>query len=435
MTRVEGDGEIEVVVAADGRTEVRLGIFEAPRLFESILRGRHGAETPDITARICGICPVAYQMSAAQAVEEAWDVRLPAPLVGLRRLLYTGEWIESHALHIHLLHAPDFFGFDSAMAMAERHRAQVVRGLEIKKAGNAIVRLLGGRAIHPVNVRIGGFHSLPSASALAGLRDQLRRTTDLADDVVDWVAAFDFPPLTRAYRFLALREPGHYACLRGQLADDQGMNVPVSAFGDHVREFQVPHSTALHAAFDDARAPSLSGPLARFAINRAELRPRAAAAARRAGLNDVCTNPHRSIVVRAVEVLHALEEAVALIEEFPGCRQASVPWQVRAGIWHGASEAPRGLLYHRYEFDGDGRILAAAIVPPTSRNQPAMEADLHAFVTSHLELDDAAIARGCERVVRAADPCISCATHFVTVRRGNAPATDHPRPKAAFRAG
>jgi sulfhydrogenase subunit alpha len=381
---------------------VRLGIFEAPRLFESILRGRHGAETPDITARICGICPVAYQMSAAQAVEEAWDVRLPAPLVGLRRLLYTGEWIESHALHIHLLHAPDFFGFDSAMAMAERHRAQVVRGLEIKKAGNAIVRLLGGRAIHPVNVRIGGFHSLPSASALAGLRDQLRRTTDLADDVVDWVAAFDFPPLTRAYRFLALREPGHYACLRGQLADDQGMNVPVSAFGDHVREFQVPHSTALHAAFDDARAPSLSGPLARFAINR---------------------------------VLHALEEAVALIEEFPGCRQASVPWQVRAGIGHGASEAPRGLLYHRYEFDGDGRILAAAIVPPTSRNQPAMEADLHAFVTSHLELDDAAIARGCERVVRAADPCISCATHFVTVRRGNAPATDHPRPKAAFRAG
>ena len=411
LARIEGEGALDVVVR-DGVVEsASLQIYEPPRFFEALLRGRQHTEAPDITARICGICPVAYQTSAWLAVEDACGVTPDAGIAALRRLLYCGEWISSHALHIYLLHAPDFLGYDDVLGLAADHRSKVERGLRIKKAGNAVLERVGGRAVHPVNPRLGGFHRAPTRGELAPLAEQLRRALDDALATVWWVATFDFPELELPHELLALHRPDVYAIEAGSLLSSGGLAFTARDFSEHVVEHQVPHSTALQATLDGQRY--LTGPLARYTISSGLLSETARQAAADAGLGATCRNPFRSIVVRAVELVYVVEEALRLIAEYerPDPPAAEVP--PVAGVGHGVSEAPRGLLYHRYEIDADGRILSAVIVPPTSQNQGAIEADLAEVVSAHLDLDDAALTSLCERTIRNYDPCISCSTHFL----------------------
>ncbi|MCK2215924.1 nickel-dependent hydrogenase large subunit [Actinomadura sp. ATCC 31491] len=420
LTRVEGEGGL-LVRARGGRVaEVRLEIYEPPRFFEALLRGRSWTEAPDLTARVCGICPVAYQMSACQALESLCGVTVDGPLRDLRLLLYYGEWIESHALHIHLLHAPDFLGYPSGIAMAAGHRAEVERGLALKKAGNELVAAVGGRAVHPVNVRVGGFYRAPGRAELAPVAERLRHALDAALETVAWVSGFDFPDVEHDYRFLALRHPAEYAVLSGEVAvsDGPGLPVrrwPVEEWPGHVAEEQVPYSTALRARLD-GRPGYLTGPLARYALNAGRLSPAAARAAAEAGLGPVCRNPYRTIVVRAVETVHACEEALRLLAAYTPPDPPALPVEPRAGVGHGASEAPRGTLYHRYRVDEAGLITEAAIVPPTAQNQARIEDDLRALVEPRLDLPAERLAALCEAAVRNHDPCISCSAHFLDLR-------------------
>ncbi|MFC7728236.1 Ni/Fe hydrogenase subunit alpha [Actinomadura keratinilytica] len=412
LARVEGEGAMYVRIRGSEVQQVRLDIYEPPRFFEALLRGRSYAEPPDITARICGICPVAYQMSACRAVEDACGVTVDGPLNDLRRLLYCGEWIESHALHVYLLHAPDFLGYPSAIDLARDDRALVERGLRLKKAGNALMETLGGRAIHPVNVRVGGFYRTPHPTELRPLAETLRHALDDALATVRWAAGLDFPDFTHDHEYLALTTAGGYPLESGTPRTTGGRSFTAAGFEHHVVETQVPHSTALHARLADG-ARYMTGPLARFSLNRDRLPPIAAQAAADAGLGAECRNPFQSIVVRAVEIVCAVEEALRLISAYRPPERPHVPAAPRAGIGHGATEAPRGLLYHRYGLDAQGRITAARIVPPTSQNQAAIEDDLRRFVAARLDLDDAALTRACERAIRNYDPCISCSTHFL----------------------
>lgn len=412
LARVEGEGALHVVVR-DGEVErADLQIYEPPRFFEALLRGRAYTEPPDITARICGICPVAYQTSAIAAIENACGVVVRGPIADLRRLLYCGEWISSHALHIYLLHAPDFLGYPDAVALATDHRDIVERGLALKKAGNAILEVVGGRAIHPINVRVGGFYAAPSQAQLDKLAAQLRPALDAAAATVRWVAGFDFPDLELEHELLAVHDPAGYAIERGTtLRRSAGPAFTVDAFSNHVVEEHVAHSTALRARLDGARY--LTGPLARYTLNHQHLSPLALELAADAGLGNECRNPFRSIVVRAVETVYAVEEALRLIESYRQPEPSSVGVQARDGVGHGVSEAPRGLLYHRYEIGADGLIRSATIVPPTSQNQAAIEDDLRRVVAANLDLGDGPLTGLCERTVRNYDPCISCSTHFL----------------------
>lgn len=415
LARVEGEGAL-YIETVDGRVaDVQLRIYEPPRFFEAFLRGRSYLEPPDITARICGICPVAYQMSACRAIEDACGVVVDGPLELLRRILYAGEWIGSHSLHIYLLHAPDFFGLDSAVQLAQRDRASVERGLRLKKTGNTLIECIGGRAIHPVNVRVGGFHRAPSVRELRQLRPDLERALDDAVATVEWVAGFEFPDLWHDYTFVSLREPDHYPVLGGRVVSNRGLDISEAELLDRVTEEQVEHSNALHATLDGDHY--LCGALARYSLNRDRLRPAAAAAARDAGLGDTCTNPYQSIVVRAVEVLHACEEALAAIDAYEEPDAPAVTVEPRAGVGYGCTEAPRGLLFHRYVLDADGTITDAVIVPPTSQNQATIEHDLWHLVEENLALDDETLTHRCEVAIRNHDPCISCATHFLDLER------------------
>jgi sulfhydrogenase subunit alpha len=424
LARVEGEGGLEVRVRGGRVTDVKFRIFEPPRLFEAFLRGRQFTEAPDITARICGICPVAYQMSSVHAMEAACGVTVDGPLRELRRLLYCGEWIESHALHVVMLHAPDFLGYESAVHMAKDHAGQVTNGLALKKTGNAIVTLLGGREIHPINVRVGGFYRTPTKRELRVLVEPLERARDQARAMLDWVKTFEFPDFVRDYEFVALRHPHEYALNEGSIASSLGLDIPASDYERHFVEEHAQHSNALQGAKrapvegdPGALKPYLVGPLARYSLNFDRLTPAVQQAARDAGLGPVCRNPFHSILVRSVETLWAVEEALRIIGAYEPPAAPAVRVEPRAGTGVGATEAPRGLLVHRYRIEADGGIADAKIIPPTSQNQRSIEDDLWKFIEPRLELDDATLTWQCEQAVRNYDPCISCATHFLKLRR------------------
>jgi coenzyme F420-reducing hydrogenase alpha subunit len=413
LARVEGEGAMYVRVAGGEVADVKLRIYEPPRFFEAFLRGRAFTEAPDITSRICGICPIAYQMSAVRAMEDACGVRIDeGPIRQLRRLIYCGEWIESHSLHIHLLHAPDFLGYPGFVEMARDHPRLATTGLALKKAGNQLMALVGGREVHPINVRVGGFYRAPSRRELHTLLDPLEQARDMALETARWAATLSFPDVELEPEHVALHDAAGYPVDRGRIVSDRGLDIEPAQFDQQFVEEQVEHSTALHARIR-SRGSYLTGPLARYSLSSEQLRPLAREAAREAGLGAGCRNPFQSIVVRAVELVQAADDALAIIAAYEPPDRPAVEIHPRRGVGHGATEAPRGLLYHRYELDEDGTILDARIVPPTSQNQRVIEEDLREVVERSIDLDDERLRLRCEQAIRNHDPCISCSTHFL----------------------
>lgn len=421
LARVEGEGALHVSVDGDEITDLRLEIYEPPRFFESFLRGRGFGEPVDITARICGICPVAYQMSATNALEQIAGVAVTDAIRDLRRLLYAGEWIESHVLHIGFLHAPDFLGVSSGIELAGEHPDLIRDVLQLKKIGNEIMEVVGGRPIHPVNVRLGGVYRAPDRDEIARLAEPLEWARAAAYALVEWVSGFDFPSLVLDHELVSLRHAVEYPMLDGRLMSDRGLDIDIEAFDTEFTEHHVAHSTALHGRRSNGDI-YLTGPLARWANNRDRVPVEVDDLARRLRVPDVERNPFRSIVIRSLEVLIAVLTAQEIVGRYVRPDQASAKVQPTAGVGWGATEAPRGVLLHRYETDVDGRILDARIIPPTAQNQPAIEADVRRVVERHITAYPASSADSdrelqhlCETAVRNHDPCISCATHFLSI--------------------
>jgi coenzyme F420-reducing hydrogenase alpha subunit len=420
LARVEGEGALDLTIAGGRIEDLRLRIFEPPRLFEKLLEGRSYAEVPDIVARICGICPVAYQMTAVHALEEAFGAEVTPWVRAMRRLIYCGEWVESHALHIHLLAAPDFFGYESAIAMARDYPDEVRRGLRLQGLGNDIIRLLGARSVHPVGVRVGGFHHAPSLQAVRALAERIEAALPDARELVRWTARFALPPDHQAFTCVGLRHPNEYPMNEGRIVSSNGVALDLGAgeFETRFTETHVPHSTALHAHLDGS--PYLVGPLARINLGSGHLPREVHETLAGTGVHFPSDNMFHSVVARAVEIQYALLEALRLLREYavPEAPYVEVAARESEGAW--ATEAPRGLIWHRYEVDAHGRICSARIVPPTSQNQARIEEDLReSIVRLGTDRDDAELRQRAEMVIRNYDPCISCATHFLrlSVRR------------------
>ncbi len=415
LARVEGEGALKVRIHDNKVEEVQLKIFEPPRFVEAFLRGRSYLEAPDITARICGICPVAYQMSSTHAMERALGMKVGGQIRALRRLLYCGEWIESHPLHIYLLHAPDFLGYEDAIRMAKDYPDAVKNGLALKKVGNALMTLLGGREIHPINVRVGGFYRAPTVGELKEFRPQLETALKIAEETVRFAAGLDFPAVEEDYEFVSLRHEHEYPFNEGDLVSNKGLHVPQDHWEEVFEEVHMPYANALQSIRKGTGASYHVGPLARYANNRDHLTGRADAMARAVGLENVVRNPYKSIIVRAVETVYAVEEALRIIDAYERPQPSWIePPPVTQTVTGGAvTEATRGILYHRYRVGPGGLIEDARIVAPTSQNQKRIEDDLRHLVERSMSLDEAALTDACERAVRNYDPCISCATHFL----------------------
>jgi sulfhydrogenase subunit alpha len=412
LARVEGEGGLYVKIKNRTVVDVKLRIFEPPRFFEAFLRGRDFTEVPDITARICGICPIAYQTSSVRAMENICGAEVDGQLRALRRLIYCGEYIESHVLHIYFLHAPDFLGYEDAIRMAKDYPDQVKMALKLKKIGNDLMVLVGGREIHPINVKVGGFYKVPEKKELESIAEKLKWALDAAIETAKLVATFEFPDLEQDYEYVALRQPDEYSLFDGRIVSNKGLDIAISDFEKHFEEQHVEHSTSLHSVHKEHGA-YLVGPQARFNLNFDRLTPTAQQVARSIGLKVPCNNPFKSIIVRSIETIFACEESLRIIKEYEKPKEPSVKVEPRAGVGCGCSEAPRGMLYHRYRIDDKGTILDAKIVPPTSQNQKIIESDLWQFVNKNVTLPTDKLTWQCEQAVRNYDPCISCSCHFL----------------------
>ncbi|OEJ65057.1 Ni/Fe hydrogenase subunit alpha [Magnetovibrio blakemorei] len=412
LSRVEGEGALDLHIRDGKIKDLKFRIFEPPRFFEALLRGRDFSEAPDITSRICGICPIAYLLGSSQAMEDALGVSVTGPLRDLRRLIYCGEWVESHVLHAAMLHAPDFLELDDALQIAKANPELVKKALKLKKLGNEILEVVGGRAVHPVNLKVGGFYKVPTKARVRSLIEPLKWAIDASRDLALAFGGFEFPDYEYDYTCVSMRHPDEYAIQDGRIISNRGLDIGVSEFPDHFVEEHVAHSNALHGKTKTGEA-YLVGPLARYNNNFDQLSKLAKATAKDAGLGKICINPFQSIIVRMVETLYAFEESLRIALAYEEPDASCVQVTPRAGTGHGCTEAPRGICYHRYSLDKNGLITKATIMPPTAQNQKQIEIDLHGVVERYMDLADEKLKWRCEQTIRNYDPCISCATHFL----------------------
>jgi sulfhydrogenase subunit alpha len=412
LARVEGEGGMYIGIKDGQIDEIRVDIYEPPRFFEGFLRDRYLQEVPDITARICGICPVAYQMSSVYALEHAVGYTITPSVRALRRLLYCGEYIESHALHIYMLQAPDLLKVDSVLQIAEIAPEVVKDALRMKKIGNQILKVIGGRSVHPVSACVGGFYSFPKAKALQEMLPDLKWGLEKSKETVRWAMTLDYPEMEVDYEFVAIHHPTEYAIIEGEILSSKRGIVPIEKFEQLYPEQHVRHSNAIHSRTAEGQ-PYIVGPLARLNLNAAQLGSEAKASIDEVGLTLPLTNPYKSLIARAVEMVDAFDLAIQLVEGYHPQGFSHPELKVKAGSGAACTEAPRGMLYHRYTINEQGFIQEARIIPPTAQNLARMEADLWQLAPEVIDLPQAEASLACEHLIRSYDPCISCATHFL----------------------
>jgi sulfhydrogenase subunit alpha len=419
ITRLEGEGALELSAKGDKIEALHLKIFEPPRLFERFLQGKSYKDVPDLSARICGICPMAYQLTSILAMEQLFDVSLPKPLVDLRKLMNLGEWLQSHSLHIHFLAMPDFYGFDSALQMASSHGDLLKRGMQIQEAGNTLMRLLGGRSVHPVGLQVGGFSALPTADAWDNARRQVNDAIPSAIALLKWTSELDLPDFSHDFVSVSLKGDSAYPINGGEIVSSDGLRITSEHYTDHFKEHQVRHSTAFYSLLDGK--DYLVGPLARMNHNFDVLPDNIRQVARQLGIEFPSQNMFCSIQARALECLWSLFAAQQILQFECPKGDANVAYEIRPGECSFSTEAPRGLIFHRYEIDETGKVEACCIIPPTSQNQARIEQDLKYSVSQYgLDKSDMELKQFCEQLIRNYDPCISCSTHFLdfTMHRG-----------------
>ena len=434
LARVEGEGALDLAIDNNQITDLKLRIYEPPRYFEKFLEGRNYYDVPDMVARICGICPVAYQMSATHAIESVFGTDASPWLRSMRRLFYCGEWLQSHSLHVHLLAVPDFLGFNSVIEMSAKFGDEVRRGLKLQAIGNDLVALFGARSVHPVGVKVGGFTRAPDKESVNDLLQRVTAAKQDAVDLVHWLDSFNFPEDEQDFISVALHHESEYPFNEGRLLSDHGLDIDISEFENHFREHHVDHSTALHCLLDGE--PYLVGPLARLNLNKQQLPTEVQSLMQELDTQFPSKNMFHSLVARGIEIYFCLLEAERLLSGYKVTDKPCMEIKINSGIGYGCTEAPRGILWHRYEMDKEGCVVKATIVPPTSQNQPRIEQDLKASLLKFgLDKAKAEIQLHAEKVIRNYDPCISCATHFLdlNLNRDTVTETDNSKGMTSFK--
>jgi len=410
IARVEGQGAINININKNGKIEnLQFKIFEPPRFFESFLIGRKYDEVMELASRICGICPVAHQITALRAIENALGIDPSDQTKDLRKLMAISAHIQSNVLSMYFLSLPDLMGYESAITISKDHMDIVKRALELKKLGNDITEIIGGRSVHPVTMLVDGFSSLPSKNKLQNIKKRLVNAKKDAYSTVDLFSNIKIPDFVRKCEHVAISDPKHYAINIGRLKSSEGLDIDEMDYRKHVYEKQKPYSTALHSYLKD-RGSFMVGPLPRINLNFDQLSSDAKYAVKNCCVKFPNYNPFVSHLARAIELVHDIDESIEIIDRLK-YKEEQRSIACKSGFGAAITEAPRGILYHSYQLDNNGIVKKVDIVPPTSHNAYNIERDISEFVQTIINLPLDEITLKCEMLIRAYDPCISCSAH------------------------
>jgi coenzyme F420-reducing hydrogenase alpha subunit len=415
LARIEGEGALNLRIKNGKLEKCELQIYEPPRYFEKFLEGREPNAIIDAVARICGICPLAYQAAFARAYETAFAIHLDSWIEDMRLLMFLGEWIESHYLHVHLLAAPDFLGYRSAIEMAEDYPLEVTRGVKLQQLGNEIIKLLGGRSVHPNGIKVGGFYRAPQIKEVKALLPKLYDSLQEAKQVIDWVSSLKFPHQEIPFKMVSLCHESDYPIFSDQITTSDGEYFHISDYDHHFKEFHAIQSTALHTTSHQGN-PILLGPLSRINLNFDKLPIHIQEIAKKTGVNWPSRNMFHSIIARSIEGYWAIEKAIQLCENYRYPEKPDTPYTTKAADVWGAVEAPRGIQIDHLLLNQQGIAEKIRISAPTSQNLPCMEADLRLSLENFgLDHSTDELRLHAEMVVRNYDPCVSCSSHFLTL--------------------
>jgi coenzyme F420-reducing hydrogenase alpha subunit len=412
VARIEGHGTITVDVEGGEVRDIKMEVIEPARMFESMVVGRRFDEAPLITSRICGICSPNHALTSIKAIEDALEIRVSERTTLLRKLLVYGSYLQNHATHLYLLAAPDYVGVPSVFPLAKTHPEVVERALRMKKLGNDLTKLVGGRPVHPVTAVVGGFTAEPGDDELAAFIEPLLAAAKDAAATVELFASFPVPDFTTAGDMLALASDGDYAIYDGNTcALDGAWCRPAGDYHEFVTETVVGHSNAKHSTVDGR--PFMVGALPRVNLSWDKLMPSARVVAKNAGFRPVSRNPFMNNLCQAVELVDASERCAGYIDSLLTRSGSSTPveFEMRESEGSGATEAPRGTLYHSLGISADGLITSGDVITPTAQNLANLEADMRAFAPTVARLPEAEFVLAVEQLVRAYDPCLSCSVH------------------------
>lgn len=421
LSRVEGHGDLVLNVRDKKIEKLIFRIPESPRFFEAMLVGKNWDKPSHITSRICGICSVAHTYASIRATENALDIVPNDMILKLRKLIFHHEIVQSNVLHVYFLAAPDFLGVGSVVPLIETHPEVVNIALRLKKTANDMVRIIGGRAIHPIRTVVGGFTKLPTEEEMYQMKDMLNAAYADMEASVAVFKTLELPAFKRETEYVSLSNKVDYAHYDGNIKSTDGWEIDPGDYLDKIKEKVVEHSTAKHCWAN--RDAFMVGALSRFNNNYEQLSDKAKEYAEELGLKAPCYNTYMNNIAQFVEVVHSVDDSIRLIDELleegMDDSKAIVEVKPKAGRGVGAVEAPRGLLIHDYTYDSDGKIEKANLIIPTGMNYANMEADMNAIVPGIIEKSEDEIRLACEMMIRAYDPCISCSTHFLNVRLVN----------------
>ena len=421
VSRVEGHGDLIINVKDRKIEQLIFRILESPRFFEAMLVGRKYDEPSHITSRICGICSVAHTCASIKATERALNVQPTDQTIDLRKLIYHHENIQSNVLHVYFLAAPDFFGVGSVIPLVETHPEVVNIALRTKKMANDMVRIIGGRAVHPIRTVVGGFTKIPAEEEMMSMRKMLEASYPDLEKSLKVLKTLNIPDFERETEYISISDPVDYALYDGNIKSTDGWEIDDQNYLDKIKEKVVEHSTAKHCWAN--RDSYMVGALARFNNNYEKLTDNAKNYAEELGLKAPCYNTFMNNIAQFVEIVHSVDDSIRLIDKIleKGLdeNKAMVDIEPGSGRGIGVVEAPRGLLIHDYTYDNKGRIEKANLIIPTNMNYGNIEKDMQALVPIIMDKSEEEIRLACEMLIRAYDPCISCSTHFLDVRLVN----------------
>jgi sulfhydrogenase subunit alpha len=411
VDKIEGHaGFVGDIINGDvkkARFEVIMGI----RLFERIVVGRNFEEIPNISARICGVCPVVHYLTAYKAMEAALGIKVPIEAVTLRKLLMLGQVIQSHTLHVYFLSLSDFYDINTAQELVKKFPKYTKIALEVRDFGNEIIRVFGGRAVHPVSCRVGGFRKAPNEERVRDLLGKVDEIINKAYELAEFFTKLHYPKFERKTEYISLKDGKEYSIYNGNIFSSEGLNIPPSKFENAIEEIQLPYEVVKRVKRNDKAV--MTGAIARLNNNHAKLNPKAKKILKESKIKFPCYNSFYNILAQVIEIVNSLEESKKLLKRIENSKFKNIfkPYDIKAGKGVGSIEAPRGTLYHYYELDKKGNVKSANIITPTAQLISNMEEDLKKYIPSTQKLTKKAQERKIKMLIRAYDPCITCTVH------------------------